>query len=135
MVGVTNMADVKQTPLEDARTHWGPNMPDWVETLAIACGETSRTKVAAQLDRSPAVISQVLRKLYPASYTRIEERVRGVFQNAVIECPALGPIPAQECQDWRAKSGAFAIGNPLRQRMYRACNNCPRNQTQKEADE
>lgn len=120
------------TPLDTARAAWGAGLPDWVEVLAIECGRRSQIAVAKDLGRSGAVISQVLRKTYPADYRHIEERVRGVFLDAVISCPALGDTPLQECQDWRKKARDFAMGNPLRVRMYRACALCPRNQKEGE---
>ncbi len=118
----------KQTPLDIARAAWGEPMPDWVETLAVACSAkgSSQAKVADQLERSGAMVSQVLRKIYPGDMSRIEERVRGVFMDGRVACPGLGEIATQACQDWREKAARVVIGNPLRQRMYRACNSCPR---------
>lgn len=121
------------TPIDVARAAWGEPLPDWVETLALACGRSSQAQVAKQLGRSGAVISQVLRNVYPASMAGIEERVRGVFLHGTVGCPALGEVPVHECQDWRDKARTFALGNPLRLRMYRACQNCPRNRKEGEA--
>ncbi|MGV8953809.1 MAG: hypothetical protein ACOH2M_22105 [Cypionkella sp.] len=117
---------MKLTPLGIARTAWGVPLPDWVETLALACGHSSQATVAKELDRSAAVISQVLRKVYPADMARIEERVRGVFMEGRVACPGLGEIATQVCQDWRGKARKLEVGNPLRTRMFRACNACPR---------
>lgn len=119
-------------PLETARAAWGPVLPDWIERLATECGRTSQNKVAAVLERSATMISQVLARKYPGDLAAIEDRVRGVFMNQTVICPALGDLPTQHCQDWRDKAKVFALGNPMRVRMYRACNKCPRNQeTQK----
>lgn len=115
-------------PLEVVQKAWGVPLPDWIETLALACSNSSQAKVAEKLDRSPAVISQVLRKIYPAELARIEERVRGVYMDGRVACPGLGEIAVQLCQNWRDKSGRLEVGNPLRVRMFRACNACPRNQ-------
>jgi hypothetical protein len=123
------------TPLEMARANWGEDLPDWIETLAIECGRTSQIDVARKLERSGAVISQVLRNKYPAETGLIEERVRGVFLAGQVSCPGLGEIPTHECQNWREKSRTFAMGNPTRLRMYRACSQCPRNKAQKETAE
>ena len=60
-----------------AEEAWGAPLPDWIRSLALACERSSQSKVAAQLDRSPAVVSTVLRKKYAGSYERIEERVPG----------------------------------------------------------
>ena len=115
-------------PLDTARTAWGADLPDWVEIMAVECGKTSQRIVSEKLGRSTAVISQVLSRKYPADLKRIEERVRGVFLDAVVSCPAMGEMPLQSCQDWREKSKVFALGNPLRREMYRHCNKCSRNQ-------
>ena len=108
-----------------AEEAWGAPLPDWIRSLALACARSSQSKVAAQLDRSPAVVSTVLRKKYAGSYERIEERVRGILMDGRIDCPALGQLPSHECQDWREKAKVFAVGNPTRTRMYRACHRCP----------
>lgn len=113
-------------PLDKAREAWGDALPDWVEVLAVECGRSSANKVAKTLGYTPAVISQVLGSKYPASSARLEERVRGVFLDAKVACPANGDLPLQECQDWRDKAGLFVLGNPQRVLMYRACNKCPR---------
>lgn len=104
---------------------WGTPLPDWVRALALACSRSSQSKVAAQLDRSPAVVSTVLRKKYAGAYDRIEERVRGILMDGRVDCPAMGQLPSHECQDWREKAKVFAVGNPTRTRMYRACHRCP----------
>lgn len=127
------MKEQAATPLDIARAAWGEPLPDWVETLAIACGQSSQAQVAKQLGRSGAVISQVLRRTYPASTAGIEDRIRGVYLAGTVECPALGAVPTNECQDWREKARHFALGNPLRVRMYRACQACPRSRKEGEA--
>lgn len=108
-----------------AEEAWGSPLPDWIKSLALACERSSQSKVAAQLDRSRAVVSTVLRKKYAGSYDRIEERVRGVLMDGKVDCPGMGLIPSHECQDWREKAKDFASGNPTRTRMFRACHRCP----------
>ena len=115
-----------QSALETAREAWGEDMPDWIAVLAAEAVRTSQAAVAKRLDRSGAVVSQVLRRTYAADYQRIEERVRGVLMAGQVTCPGLGEIPLQACQDWRAKASTFALGNPTRVRMFHACNRCPR---------
>ncbi len=117
---------MKPNALNMAHAAWGAPLPDWVEALAAACVRTSQTKVAHQLERSTAIISQVLHKVYKADMAHIEVRVRGVFMGGCINCPGLGEIGVQVCQNWREKANKFEIGSPLRARMYRACNACPR---------
>ena len=72
---------MKQTSLTRARAIWPAPLPDWVETLALECDRRSQNKVAILLDRSSAVVSQVLNNKYPAGLSQIEERVRGVFMD------------------------------------------------------
>ena len=114
--------------LVTAREKWGEPLPDWVETLALACDRTSQARVAKDLERSSALVSQVLSGKYTGSLDRVEELVRGVFLNGRVSCPSLGEIPVNECQHWRDKAAKFAMASPLRLRMFRACNACPRNQ-------
>jgi hypothetical protein len=121
------MSAPQMTPLDVARAAWGESIPDWVTVLARACTERSQAAVARDLNRSGAVISQVLRKSYPAGTTLIEERVRGEFMAGQVDCPALGPLSMMACQDWREKSRTFVLAGPRRAQMFRACNRCPRN--------
>ena len=113
-------------PLDKARAAWGDDLPDWVETLAIECGKTSQNKVARRLDRSPTTISLILGNAYPGEAAAMADRVRGVFMQAMVACPALGDLPTQTCQDWRSKARVFIVGNQERVRMHRACHRCPR---------
>lgn len=108
-----------------AEEAWGTPLPDWIRSLALACARSSQSKVAAQLSRSPAVVSTVLRRKYAGSYERIEERVRGLLMDGRIDCPAMGQMPTNVCQDWREKARAFVPGNPTRTGMFRACRRCP----------
>lgn len=120
------MSDALQT----ARDAWGADLPDWIEKLAEACEASSQARVAAQIGRSGAVVSQVLRAKYKGSMISIEELVRGALMGDVVECPALGFLPMHECHDWRRKARVFAGNNALRVQMYRACHQCPRNRPQ-----
>lgn len=114
-------------PIEIARAAWGADAPDWIVTLAQACAETSQNQVAKRLDRSASLVSNVLRRKYTGDMGAVEDRVRGVLMRSVVECPQLGTIPAQVCQDWRARSRKFAGHNAQRAQMFRACRGCPRN--------
>ncbi|MGS4945174.1 helix-turn-helix domain-containing protein [Meridianimarinicoccus sp. RP-17] len=114
-------------PMEIARRAWGADMPDWIAELAAACAQTSQNQVARRLDRSPSLVSNVLRRKYTGDMDAVEQRVRGVLMRSVVECPQLGTIPAQVCQDWRARSRTFSGHNAQRAQMFRACRACPRN--------
>ncbi len=112
--------------METVNAAWGAECPDWVMTLAHACIETSQNKVAARIGRSAALVSQVLRAKYPGDLGAVEELVRGHFERAVVDCPALGFLPTHECRMWRERARTFVNSNSLRVQMYRACQRCPR---------
>lgn len=118
------MAD--PTILDTARAAWGDLLPDWIETLALECQLKSQSQVAAALEVSPAAISTLLRRKYAGSTARMEERVRGVFLDGKVMCPALGELAVNECLKHRDRAKSFAMASPTRALMYRACNRCPR---------
>lgn len=134
MSPVSAIAKPKEGPLDIARTAWGEALPDWVEAMALECAATSQNRVATVMNRSAALISQVLRAKYAGSMAAVEEVFRGAFQQALVACPALGTLPANECQDWRRKGRTFHPGNPLRRDMYRACAACPRNRAEPDGE-
>lgn len=114
------------TPLQTAVACWGPDLPDWVRELAEQCEASSQSKVAARLGKSGALVSHVLRNKYQGNMAGVEQLVRGVFMNLKVDCPALGPTPANICRGWIEKSAKFSNENSERVRMFRACNRCPR---------
>jgi len=118
------MADL--TALDNARAAWGEQLPDWIETLALECQATSQSKVAKALDVSPTAISQVLHGKYAGSTARMEERVRGVYLDGKVMCPALGELAVNECLKHRDRAKTFEMASPTRVMMFRACNRCPR---------
>lgn len=114
-------------PMQSVAKGWPEGAPDWVVRLAEECAASSQNKVAVRLGRSAALVSQVLKNKYSGDLAAVEELVRGVFMAATIECPALGRIPSNECQKWRAKARRYSPANMMRVNMYRACTRCPRN--------
>lgn len=124
--------NVQPSPIAIAREYWGSDLPQWVELLAGECMQSSQNKVAKALDVSPTMISQVLRAKYPGDMQRLEDVFRGVFLSATVDCPARGPLPAQDCYKWRdrarIKEGTIVPKVNMEQvQMFRACNKCPRN--------
>ncbi|MGV6840005.1 MAG: hypothetical protein ACWA40_07395 [Planktomarina sp.] len=111
-------------PIATVQKAWGPDVPDWIMALAQACKQTSQRAVAKKIGRSGALVNQVLRGCYTGDMPAVEDRVRGMFMAATVECPELGNMPSNECQDWQAKARDFGAANPLRVRMYRACHRC-----------
>lgn len=114
------------TPLDTARACWGESLPDWVELLATECGKSSQSKVAQRLGRSAALVSAVLRNYYAGDMEAVEEVVRGVFENATVDCPATGTIRLNNCRDWQLRARSYSNENSERVRMYRACHRCHR---------
>lgn len=110
-----------------AREAWGAEIPDWVVRLAEECAASSQVKVAKRLSRSASLVNQVLKRKYKGDLKAVEDCVRGVFMAGTENCPELGDIPSNECQEWRKKSRNFGNANMLRVRMFRACNDCPLN--------
>lgn len=113
-------------PVYIAQTAWGDDMPDWVLALAKACADTSQNRVAEDLGRSASLVSNVLRRKYTGNMGAVEELVRGVFMETVIECPALGPLSTDQCQVWRTRAKHLQGHNTFRVRMYHACRRCSR---------
>ncbi len=114
-------------PMARAVAAWGDDLPDWIVDLARECEATSQNKVAARMDLSAALISQVLGRKYPGDLAGVEDQFNGVFKDAVVTCPALGELPTHECRMWRDRSRTFVSVNSQRVQMFRACNACPRN--------
>lgn len=113
-------------PLEIVDGSWSGEAPEWVRSLAAECAASSQNKVAARMGRSASLVSQVLRNKYPGDLAAVEEAFNGAFRAAVVDCPALGPIPPRTCEEWRARGRHFQNTNPTKVRMFRACNHCPR---------
>lgn len=114
-------------PLDIARASWGDQMPGWVERLAVECAASSQNRVAARLNRSASLVSAVLRNKYRGDMAAVEEAVRGTLERTAVACPARGTISWTLCRDWQRQSQVWSNVNSERQRMYRACNACPRN--------
>lgn len=112
------------TALDRARAAWG-NPPDWIETLARACDETSQAKVAKALEYTPAVVSTVLRGTYAADLSNVEKAVRGAFMDATVDCPVLGTIPSGRCV--REQRQPFDGASHQRVLLFRTCRSgrCP----------
>ncbi|MBB96950.1 MAG: hypothetical protein CML68_20430 [Rhodobacteraceae bacterium] len=114
-------------PVETARAAWGDAMPGWIERLAIECETTSQNRVANRMNRSASLVSAVLRNKYRGDMAAVEEIVRGTFERATVTCPARGTIAWSHCREWQQMARVYSNVNSERQRMYRACNGCPRN--------
>ena len=113
-------------PVEVAQSAWGQQLPDWVALLARECEAASQSKVAKRMNRSPSLVSALLRNKYKGDMVAVEEVVRGVFMKATVDCPALGQLSSAECRDWMVKARKFSNENSERVRLFKACRGCSR---------
>ncbi|CUH68021.1 hypothetical protein TG4357_03345 [Thalassovita gelatinovora] len=120
-----------ETPIEKACRCWGDDMPDWIDGLARACMDSSQNKVAKEMGYSAALVSNVLAHRYPGDMERVEAVYRGVFEKAVVDCPALGELGMDVCRNWRRKAKRLNPANSQNVMMFRACRSCPLNQEEK----
>lgn len=110
--------------LDTAIASWGAELPQWIRMLASECDCSSQRAVAAQLRYSPGTVNQVLQRKYPAHLSAVEAAFNGAFLNRQVACPVLGQIQQQVCMEHQRQP--FALGNPSRVRLYRACRGgCP----------
>lgn len=108
--------------LQNARSAWG-DVPDWVETLALACDRNSQNAVARRLGYSGALVSLVIRRRYGGSLTAVERTVRATLMAVTVACPVVGDLAADVCD---AHQRAPWAPSPGRIAFYRACRNgCP----------
>jgi hypothetical protein len=98
---------------------------DWLDALRRACNESTQAAVARRLGLSPATVSQVLKGVYNADLTAVEQRVRGALMHETVACPVLGEIKKDKCLDHQARPQRFCAVNPLYMRLSRTCPDCP----------
>lgn len=109
---------------ELAERAWGAELPAWVERLAVQCDATTQAAVAKAMRYSAAVINQVIACKYPGSLAAVEAAFKGAFQDARVQCPVAGDIALHVCMEHQR--APFAMTNPMRTRLYRACRSgCP----------
>lgn len=94
--------------------------PAWLAVLDAECEKTSQAKVAAVLNISTAQISQARKGTYPGNLARLEAAVRGAYMGETVNCPVLGELDKNKCQQHQRQK--MTAVNPLRVRLYRACN-------------
>lgn len=116
-----------------AEDKWGQQLPDWVKTLVEECNSSSQNQVAKKLGVSSTVVSQVIHNSYPGNLENIAGRVKDVFDNKLVDCPALGPISGEACLQWRDQIGTTS-SVPIRVLMDRACRLCSRGSKKEDAE-
>ena len=116
-----------------ARAAWGVDLPDWIEQLATEATRTSGSAVAVRLGYTAPVISGVIRRSYGGDLTAVEQKFRGAYMGATVECPVLSEIGRDRCLDEQKKN--FWGTSALRTRTYRACRSgCPHSRLTKNSE-
>jgi DNA-binding transcriptional regulator YdaS (Cro superfamily) len=111
--------------VEIARAAWEPfgGCPDWITIMAEECDRTSQRAVAGRIGYSAGAVNQVLSAKYKAPTDKIEQAVRGAYLCAVVACPVLGELAADQCLEHQKHPWS---SSPLRLRLYKACRaGCP----------
>ena len=108
--------------IETAKQHWGENMPDWIEVLALEADKSSQNKIAQKIGKSSAAISQVLKNIYPGTIENVEAAVRANLMNGIL---------IRECLENQSRPFCGS-GNPNKIRLFKACRNCKFNKRQGE---
>lgn len=103
--------------------------PDWIMSLQLACQTGSQKAVAAQIGYSPTVVNQVLKGVYPGDHGAVEQAVRGALMDGTVQCPVMGELRMDSCLQYQRQK--FSAFNHLQVRLYRACQTCPNNRSNK----
>ena len=93
---------------------------DWHQELQRVAEKLSRRQLAARLDCSTAMVSQVVNGKYAAH--RIEsfrEKFEGAFMGYCVECPVVGELARDKCVAFQNRE--FCATNPTRVQLYHAC--------------
>ena len=100
-------------------------MADWVDDLNGAVDEFGQSVVARRLGCSPATISQLRTRQYPAATGKWQKRFEAAYGAGGVECPVLGEITREACGGHRRRP--FAATNPMRVKLFHACRKCVNN--------
>lgn len=83
----------------------------------------TQTAVARDLGVSVAVVNQLLRGRYLGDVKTMGERIRGRYMAETVQCPVMGPLGRDSCQEYQRAKPAHT--NPMRARLAAACKTCP----------
>ncbi len=107
---------------------------EWINELKRRIAKTSQSAVRRELAKdqpdgfpSETTLSQIVNQKYPSqgAYDRLQAIVEGAYLGKTVECPEVGEIPRDQCQEFQARK--YAATNPLRIALYERCNGgtCP----------
>jgi hypothetical protein len=114
-------AAAKASCITKARRAWGDVLPDWIETLALACDQSSQAQVANKIGKSKATVSLVIGNQYNAGLNAIEQAVRGVLMEASVECPVVGEIALDQCHRNQRNTTGHGLERKLFEPNCRTC--------------
>lgn len=97
---------------------------DRLAILRRAVSESSQAAVARRIGRSAAAINQVLKGTYAGNPDIILELAAAAYGSETVFCPVMGEVPLAQCIEYRNRP--FAATNPMRVRLYKACQVCER---------
>ncbi|RXF75047.1 transcriptional regulator [Hansschlegelia zhihuaiae] len=109
-----------------AKLAWAGSPPDWILALAEQATLSSAKATAARLGYSTSVISTAIANVYPGDLGRLEQKVRGAFMGATLDCPVLGEIGRDRCLDEQKEP--FRSSSATRAQLFHHCNTpgrCP----------
>lgn len=108
---------------------WGPEMPEWVSTLAAACDApgSSQARIGKRIGYTGSTVNQVLKNNYKGDLNAIEEAVKGGLMDVTIDCPVAGDIPLNVCVGNRRRTRKIGTANPLRVKFHIHCPKCRHN--------
>lgn len=97
----------------------------WIEVLRTEVQRASQRKVGNRIGYSPTTISQVLSGSYAGDVDKVRASIEGAFMGVKVDCPAVGEIPRDRCQQYQSQK--FASTNPLRVQLSMLCPECTHN--------
>lgn len=93
---------------------------EWHRELVKVAERLSQSQIAARLDVSTAMVSQVLSGKYlERRIGPFKEKFEGAFMGYCVNCPVVGELPRDKCLTFQARE--FCATNPTRVQLYHAC--------------
>ena len=92
----------------------------WHHELKQVATKLSQSQIAARLDCSGALVSQVLNGKYAEHRVgTFKEKFEGAFMGYCVECPVVGELARDKCVAFQNRD--FCATNPTRVQLYHAC--------------
>lgn len=95
----------------------------WLEALQVRATRVPLSVVASEIGYSKSTVSRVLNDSYGGDINAVKHAVQRAYLKNMVECPLLGDIERDQCL--RHQNRPFAVTNPMRVQLHRACKTCP----------